>query len=162
MRLAQAFFNRKKALVMNLPAVFPLNMKFMLQHDKVSLPLIVHQQRLELSTQGVQEISIPGHYCVAGEKTDPFQARNDATRLLFARKLAGSLDAGNEATEGNINLFECQSPVLRLNAYLSVGSAAPSTFCVICAHVRLPVSHAFWVKSSHPSFTRTLTISGKP
>ena len=92
----------RKSRIMNLPAVFPLNMKFMLQHDKVSLPLIVHQQRLELSTQGVQEISIPGHYCVAGEKTDPFQARNDATRLFFARKLVSSLDAGDEATEGCI------------------------------------------------------------
>ena len=84
--------------ISNLRAILPFNDKFVLQHDQIPFSWFVAQESLELSAKSIKEVPIPDLDLLIREKTHPFQTRDDASRLLLARELAGRFYARDEGT----------------------------------------------------------------
>lgn len=94
-RLAVRLERRSKSLS---GAIRPLNDELVLKHDEITLALLILHQALQLSAQGIKEITRTRVDLVRREETDPSQSRDDAGSLSLVGELAHGLNTGDDGT----------------------------------------------------------------
>ena len=71
----------------------------MLEHDEITLALLVLHQSFQLCTEGIQQVLPPRNDFRSREQPDPPEARYNASALAVVRELAHRLDVGHEGAE---------------------------------------------------------------
>lgn len=75
----------------------------MLEHDEITLALLVPHQSFQLCTEGIQQVLSSRSDFLGQEQPDPSEARYNASALAFVGELAHRLDAGYERAEWVVN-----------------------------------------------------------
>lgn len=83
--------------VTHLGAIGPLHEELVLEHDEITLALLVLHERLKLSTKRVEKVATTGLDFLGREEADPAETRNDTGGLRRVREVAHRLDLSDKS-----------------------------------------------------------------
>lgn len=82
--------------VTHLGAIGPLDEELVLEHDEITLALLILHERLKLGTKCVQKVSRTGLDFLVREEADPAETRDDTGGFRRVREVAHRFDLGDK------------------------------------------------------------------
>lgn len=82
--------------VTHLGTIGPLDEELVLEHDEITLTLLVLHERLKLSTKRVEKVATTGLDFLVREKANPAETRNNTGGFRRIREVARRFDLGDK------------------------------------------------------------------